>query len=197
MKRFVFATLLAIFACVPTHAADPTALALVKEANRYVGEQSKDKLVQLRSEKSVASLTPQIWYVVLYDPTAALKATEVKFGAGQMLEVKRPFRLLEPVTGQDKILDAKRLNTDSDKALKIALKEPLLGNLKITASQLWLNRAGKFSELAADEATPVWKVKLWAAKLHQPNNDADLGDVFISANDGSVLKSDLHINRVD
>jgi sporulation protein YlmC with PRC-barrel domain len=58
-----------------------TALALVKEGNRYVGEQAKDKLVQIRSEKSVSGITPSVWYVVFYDPTAALKATEVKFAS--------------------------------------------------------------------------------------------------------------------
>src|SRR5205807_4621945 len=82
-------------------ARDPTAFDLIKEGNRYVGEQSKDKIVQIRSEKSVGSLTPNIWYVVFYDPTATLKAVEVKFGAGKMLDVKRPLRLLEPITGAD------------------------------------------------------------------------------------------------
>src|SRR5215468_1226146 len=84
---------------VGARAAEPTAFDLIKEANRYVGEQSKDKVVQIRSEKSVGSLTPNIWYIVLYDSTATLKAQEVKFGAGKMISVKRPMRLLEPVTG--------------------------------------------------------------------------------------------------
>ena len=63
--------------------AELTAFNLIKEGNRYVGEQSKDKIVQIRSEKSVGALTPQVWYVVYYDPTATLKASEVKFGAGK------------------------------------------------------------------------------------------------------------------
>ena len=86
-------------ACLRTQAADYTALELIKEGNRYVGEQAKDKVVQIRSEKSVASLTPIVWYGVFYDSTATLKAVEVKFGAGKRLQVQRPFRLLEPVTG--------------------------------------------------------------------------------------------------
>src|SRR4051812_20699867 len=49
--------------------AEPTAFELAKEANRYVGEQAKDKIVQIRSEKSVGSMSPNIWYVVIYDPT--------------------------------------------------------------------------------------------------------------------------------
>src|SRR5258705_7102332 len=79
-----------------TRAADGTAFELIKEGNRYVGEQAKDKVVQIRSEKSVNSLNPIVWFVVYYDSTATLKAVEVKFVAGKMQDVKRPFRLLEP-----------------------------------------------------------------------------------------------------
>lgn len=196
MKTMLMLLLVSLFA-LRTQAGDPTAFALVKEGNRYVGEQSKDKFVQARSEKSIGGTAPQIWYIVYYDPTATLKAVEVKFGAGKMTDVKRPFRLLEPVTGQGKVFDSKRLNIDSDKAIKIALKEPLLAKLNVTATQLWLNHAGKLSSVEADENAPVWKVKLWAQKLRKPTDDADIGDVFISANDGKVLKSDLRINRVD
>src|SRR5689334_1272576 len=67
-------------------AAEPTALQLAKEGNRYIGEQSKDKVVQIRSEKSIGSLVPNIWFVVYYDPTATFKAVEVKFGGGKMLD---------------------------------------------------------------------------------------------------------------
>ncbi len=178
-------------------AADPSALDLVKEGNRYVGEQSKDKLVQIRSEKSIGTLTPTIWYVVYYDPTATLKATEVKFGAGRMLSVKRPMRLLEPVTGSDVPLDRSKIKIDSDQAIKIALAEPLLKNLKITATRLHLERAGQGVLETAGAGTGVWKVRLWASKLRNPSKDADVGEVWISAEDGKVVKNDLHINRVD
>src|SRR5665213_2423128 len=112
-------------------AADLTAFDLIKQGDRYVGEQAKDKVVQIRSDKSIGSLMPNIWYVVFCDPTASLKATEVKFGGGKMMEVKRPFRLLEPVTGGDKTLDRKKFKVDSDRALAIALKEPLLSGLNL------------------------------------------------------------------
>src|SRR4051812_46695606 len=117
-----------------------TAFELVKEGNRYVGEQSKDKLVQIRSEKSIGGLSPTIWYVVFYDTTASMKATEVKFGAGKMLDVKRPFRLLEPAIGGDIPLDRTKLKVDSDEAIKIATKEPLLEKLTLTATALRLDR---------------------------------------------------------
>ncbi len=177
-------------------AGEPTAFDLIKEGNRFVGEQSKDKIVQIRSDKSVGSLTPSIWYLVYYDPTATLKAVEVKFGAGQMQAVKRPMRLLEPVTGGDTPLDRSKLKIDSDEAAKIALKEPLLKNLKVTATQLKLERVRE-GVLAEGQGQAVWKVKLWAAKLRNPNRDADIGEVWVSAFDGKVVKNDLKINRVD
>ena len=178
-------------------AAETTAFDLIKEGNRYVGEQSKDKIVQIRSDKSVGTLTPNIWYVVYYDPTATLKATEVKFGAGKMISVKRPMRLLEPVTGKDVALDREKLQVDSDKAVSITLKEPLLENIKVTATQLNLERAGKAVLAESAETQALWKVKLWAAKLRNPNRDAGIGEVWVSASDGKVVKSDLHIDRVD
>jgi hypothetical protein len=164
-------------------AADPTAFELIKLGDQYVGVQSKDQVVQIRSDKSVGTLTPNIWYVVYYDPDATLKAVEVKFGAGQKMDVSHPLRLLEPVTGADKVLDSTKLKVDSDKAQEIATSQPLLKNLTVTATQFWLQHGN---------AGPEWKVKLWAAKLKDSNDDADVGTVVISAADGSVVKIDLH-----
>jgi hypothetical protein len=169
-------------------AGEPTAFDLVKEGNQYVGVQSKDKVVQVRSEKSIGTLIPNLWYVVYYDPDATFKATEVKFGAGKKLKVSRPMRVIERGMGEDKVLDSSKLKTDSDKAIEIATAEPLLKSLKLLAAQLWLQRA--------DEG-PVWKVRLWAAKLKNPMKDVDIGDVYVSTVDGKVIRSDLHINRVD
>lgn len=171
------------------HAADEkTAFELIKEGNRHVGEDAKDKVVQIRSEKSLGSLTPNIWYVVFYDPDAATKATEVKFGGGVKLEVKRQFRLFELAGKAHLPLDREKLKVDSNKAIETATAEPLLKNLKILSTRLTLERY---------EEMPVWKVRLWAAKLRNPNKDADIGEVFISAETGKVVKNDLKINRVD
>ena len=112
----------------------------------------------IRSEKSIASLTPNVWYVVYYDPTASLKAVEVKFGAGKMLDVKRPFRVLELAGGKDP-LDRAKLKIDSDAAMKTALKEPLLRDIKPTAAQLKLERVGEGVLGVSGPGEPVWKVK--------------------------------------
>ena len=169
-------------------AGDVTAFSLIKDGNRYIGEQAKDKVVQIRSEKSVGQLHPNIWFIVYYDPTASLKAVEVKFGAGQMLETKRPFRLFERPGAADKVMDRDKLKIDSDRAIAIAQKQPLLEKLTIKATRLELERR---------EGTPTWKVRLYAAKLNNPNKDVDIGDVYITADEGKVVKSDLHIDRVD
>lgn len=164
-------------------AAGPSAFALIREGNRYIGEQSKDRVVAIHSDKSSGQLTPDIWYITYYDPDAPLKAIEVKFGAGQKMDVSRPFRLLEPITGNDRIIDRDRLRVDSDRALEIARSQPLLRNLTLTSSQLWLEHSPE---------GPRWKVKLWAGKFHDPEREVDVGDVYISTVDGTVMKSDLH-----
>jgi hypothetical protein len=187
----------AVLMSLSARASEPTAFDLIKEGNRYVGEQAKDRIVQIRSEKSVGTLTPIIWYVVFYDPTASLKSVEVKFGAGKMLTVKRPWRLLEPVSGGDLPLDREKLKIDSPEAIKIAFKEPLLQNLKITATELKLDRVGEGVLGQGGPGQGVWKVRLWATKLRNPERDADIGEIWVSATDGQVVKNDLHINRVD
>ena len=154
-----FGRLLAMTAvCVlaaTARAADPTAFELIKEGNRYVGEDAKDKVVQIRSEKSVGGLTPNIWYVVFYDIDARMKATEVKFGAGKKLDVQRPFRLIERANGYRNVLDRAKLKIDSDEALKLAQKDGLLDKVKLTNSRMTLEQW---------EDMPVWKIQLWAEK---------------------------------
>jgi len=197
MKRaFSFCAILVLATLSRTaFASDPTALELIKQGDKYVGEQAKDKVVQIWSEKSVANLTPRVWHVVYFDPTATFKSVEVKFTAGQMTDVKRPFRILEMGTGEQKQLDMSKVNIDSDKALSIAKKEPILEGLELRGSQMWLTTGN--SRVSDLYTGPVWKVKLFAAKASNKNATADIGDVFIAADDGKVVKDDLHINSAE
>lgn len=169
-------------------AEDRTAFSLIKDANEYVGKDARDQIVGFRSEKSVAGLNPNIWFVVYYDHDTTFRTTEVKFGAGQKLEVKHPMRPPFDYVNDKNVLDQKRLKVDSDAAIKTAIAQPLLAKLNVRATQLWLqNRDG----------VPTWQVRLWAAKLRHPDSDANVGDVFVSADDGKPTKIDLHIERVD
>jgi hypothetical protein len=171
-------------------AGEPTAFELVKEGNDHVGRDARGRVVQIRSEKSVGSLIPNIWYVVYYDPDATAMASEVKFAAGQKVAVKRPSRFLEPVSGAHRELNKEKFKVDSDKVIEIAKNEPLLKNLTLTATQLWLEGFGP-------DRLPVWRVRLWAAKLRRPEVAVDIGELFISAEDGSIVKNELKIQRVD
>ncbi len=171
------------------HAAEPTAYDLVKEGNRHLGEDAKGRVVQIRSEKSVGGLTPNIWFVVYYDPDATAKATEIKFAAGTKVSVKRPARVLEPITGAHHELAKEKLKIDSDKAIEIAKNEPLIKNLTLTNTQLTLERG--------EGDQPVWKVRLWAAKIRKPSDTVNIGELHLSAEDGKVVKNDLKPGRVD
>jgi hypothetical protein len=178
------------------HAEDLSAFQLITEGNRYVGEQSRDKVVQIRSERSTSGLTPNVWFVVFYDPTAALKAAEVKFVGGKMVDVSRPLRLLEPISGADQPLDRTKLKVDSNKALQIVQDDSTLKNVKLYATQLKLERVGEGVLGLSNTGEPVWKVKLWAKKVGGPS-DKDIGEIWISANDGKVVKNDLHVDRLN
>ena len=103
----VFSLLLAT--ATMARAGEPTAFELMKEGNRYVGEQSKDKVLEIRSDKSIGGLVPNIWYVTYYDPDTSGKRAEVKFGAGQQLGVKRNWRPFGAATAAAKVMDQKTL----------------------------------------------------------------------------------------
>lgn len=187
-RSFLFATLAVCSLSYASFAEERTAFSLIKDANDYVGKDTRDQIIGFRSDKSVAGLIPNIWFVVYHDTDATFKITQVKFGAGQKLDVSHPLRPPQEYADLNNVLDQKRLKVDSDRAIKIATARPLLEKLNVRATQLWLqNRDG----------VPTWQVRLWAAKLRHPDSDADIGDVYISAEDGKVTKEDLHIDRVD
>jgi len=171
------------------NAGEPTAFDLVKEGNRHLGEEAKGRVVQIRSEKSVGGLTPNIWYVVYFDPDATAKATEIKFAAGTKVSVKRPARVLEPITGSHLELPKEKLKIDSDKAIEIAKNEPLIKSLTLTNTELKLERG--------EGDQPIWKVKFWAAKIRKPSDTVNIGELHLSAEDGKVVKNDLKPGRVD
>jgi len=176
------------WAAVSLDAKDLTAFELVAAGNQYVSEASKNHVVQIRSDKSVGSLVPEFWYVVYYDPSATLKAVEVKFGGGKEMEVKRPMRLLEPMRGNQRVLDSDKLKVDSDRALSIALAEPLLKNINLKATQFWLEHG---------DLGPRWRIRLWASKINNPSKLEDIGEIFVAADSGQVIKDDLHLGRLD
>jgi hypothetical protein len=169
-------------------AADPTAFELIKEGNRYVGEDAKDKVVQIRSDKSIGGLTPSTWWIVYYDVDARMKATEVRFDGGKKSDVQRPFRLFERAGGYKNLMDRSKLKIDSDEALKIAQKDGLLNRVKLTNSKLLIEKW---------EDMPVWKITFWAERAREANKTVDIGQIFVNAEDGKVVHRDLHINRVD
>jgi uncharacterized membrane protein YkoI len=184
----LFAASISLGFVVAALASEPTAFDLIKEGNKYIGEQSKDRVVQIRSEKSVGGLTPKEWAVVYHDETATLKAVEVKFVGGKMASVKRPARLLEAMSDRNEPLDRKKLKIDSDKASAIVLKEPILEGLQVTAISLRLDHS-------KDGA--VWKVRVWAQKTKDAKREADLGEIFVDAETGKVTKLDIQLNRAD
>jgi hypothetical protein len=184
----LFAALL--LSALPLFAADrdATAFDLMKEGNRYVGEQAKDRVVQVRSERSVGSLSPKVWYVIFYDPTASMKAVEVKFAAGKMVDVKRPFRLLERMGDGTRPMDKDKIKIDSDKAIDLALKEPILEDIKVKSVE---------AKLENSDLGPVWRLRLWAQKLTKENALADIGKMVISAEDGKIIENDIKLSRLD
>lgn len=165
------------------NAAEPTALELVRDGNRHVGESFKDKVVLIRSEKSVATLTPQTWVVNYRNEFTSLKGLEVKFVGGKMADVDHSSKGGRP-------FDLSKLKIDSDKALNVVTNEPILKNLTLRATKMSLEPMG-------ENGVPAWRVQVWAARLKNPADSVSIGELVISAEDGSSLKNHLKISRVD
>jgi hypothetical protein len=163
--------------------AENTALDLSKRGNDYVGVQSRDKIVQIYSEKSVATLEPNIWHVAYFDPTVMTRTIEVKFEAGPETEIAHPLHPFTLPAKPDQILDLPKITVDSDRAVDIAKSQPILKGLNLRYSKLTLQKG---------DNGPEWKVELWSAKVSDPSKDANVGTIHISAVDGSILESDLH-----
>ncbi|HEX9045880.1 MAG TPA: hypothetical protein VF988_02540 [Verrucomicrobiae bacterium] len=188
MKQGSRFLLLAALGWAVTASADPTALQLVAKGNDYVGVQSKDRVVMIMSEKSAGTLTPAIWHIVYFDPDAPFKTVDVKFGGGEEMQVAHPVHPFQVPAKDLAVLDRSKIQVDSDRALEIATGQPLLRPFTLRAAKLTLEH---------NESGLVWKVQLWAAKLRDPNKEADVGTVTLSATDGTVLKADLHPGRAD
>jgi hypothetical protein len=166
-----------------------TAFELAKEAERYISEPAKGKLVKAHSMKSFNESTPSAWALLFHDPTTAFETVEVSFRSGQMTAVKFPPDYFGAKLGiRPRPFDKKQLNVDSDKAMEMALKEPLLDHLTLKASEVWLDWR---------DGVPAWRIKLWAAKSRNPNAEADLGEIILSADDGRIIRRDLHPERVN
>ena len=184
----VAAGALLLSALVPAFAGpEPTAFQLAKDGNRFVGEPSRDRVLKINSDKSIAGLTPSIWRVAYFDPDARSKIVEVKFGSGLKLDVSRPWKMFGGGKEAD-VLDLKKLKVDSDAALRMATMQKLLQPFTLKYSQLWLQRG--------DDGL-TWKVRLWAAKLGKPDAIMEIGDIFISPEDGNIVRADLHIERLN
>ena len=168
------------------NAAEPTAFQLIKTGNQFVSEASKDKVLEIYSDKSLIGTTPNVWYVDYFDADARGKIVEVKFGAGQKLDVSRPLKLFNGGKA-DNVFDLKKIKMDSDAALRAATSLELLKPLTLKNTQMWLSHGG-------DDV--VWKVRIWAAKLKNEKATAEIGDVFVSPENGKVIRADLHVDRV-
>jgi hypothetical protein len=189
MKRNVgllLGAVLALSTAQLASAQQSTALNLAKQGDNYVGAQSRDRILEIYSDKSVTGLEPNVWHVVYYNPDVFFKSTEVKFGGGQEMDVSypmHPLHLFQMPAKPDQILNASRLNVDSDQALQIATSQPLLRGLTLRYSKLTLEKT---------YGVPTWKVELWAAKVNNPTEEAGVGSISISAIDRSIIDMGLH-----
>jgi len=161
-----------------------TALQLVKLGNHYINEESQDEVIQITSEKTVGSLTPESWRINYYNPKATFKVTEVRFENGKMIRVREPdrvFNIFAP--GARKPMDLSKINLDSDDALKVVMDLPEAQAQTIISVEMKLQRGfGGF---------PVWQINLFGESQSNASDEKDLGTVILLATDGEIMKNTL------
>ena len=163
-------------------AAPLTAFAVAKQGDKLILSGAKDKVIQMYSDQSGAGLVPDVWHVEYYDPTTPFKKTEFKFVVGKLTETKHPKQFFDTFSGT-KQLEWRKLKIDSNRALAIALKDPLLKHLDLQAAQYWLERSS---------VGPTWKIRFWMPRLGKPGQLNQLGDVYIHCQTGEILREELH-----
>ena len=181
----LLATLVA--AMIPVSGAELTGLEALREANRQVGAEAKNKILQVRSERSTNGLAPKTWSVMFYDASVGMKTTVVKLSAGREPRIDHPFALFKRPDPK-RIFDPSSVRIDSDAALKVAAKDRLLEKVKLNGARITL-------ELW--EGSPVWKIEFWAEKAKEPARTPAIGQIFVDGQEGKVVNRDLHISRTE
>ena len=164
----------------------PTALQLLQKGNTHVSARSKNKVLQISSNRSPVDEPPRSWRLLYYDDKTTYNAVEVRFEDGEMERVHEPNRLLELFTfASSKTLDLAKVKIDSDAAIRVAVAEcpTEVGTVKQIEAKLERGYGG----------LPVWNIKLFGIPTGKLVEDASLGYVIVLAEDGKVLKKDIAV----
>jgi hypothetical protein len=168
-------------------AAEMTAFELLKVGDKVVSPKAQDRITRICSEKSTNGLVPDIWHIDYFDPTTAFKRTEVTFVAGKVTKIEQPKHFLDSLRGS-KQLSWRKLKIDSDRALALALKDPMLKNLHLQAAQFWLEGTAIGSS---------WQIRFWAFRRSQPDQIVEIGDLYLSSKTGEILRDELHTEKAN
>jgi hypothetical protein len=169
----------AISPCLGT--AGLTGLAAARAGNQFIPPQAKDEVTAIYSEKTQGGLDPAIWRIDYFDPSTSFKTTEVEFTGGKVTKISQPKHVLHLLVGVKK-LNWRKMKIDSDQALATALKDPVMKGFQLEADQFWLRRS---------PTDPIWEIRFWATRLGHPGKTMKIGQIFISARDGMVVKNEL------
>ena len=160
-----------------------TALQLARQGNSYITERSRDKVLEIHSERMLLDSPTRRWHVVYYDPQAPRKSVEVRFEDGQMVRVREPGGILELLNSSTpKPLELDQVKIDSDEALRIALR--------LVASNAQGVRSCECDLERGYGGAVVWKIRLYGLAPGQ-SSEASLGYATLLADDGRVLKETL------
>lgn len=163
-----------------------TALELLRRGNSHVSTRSKDRIIQIVSERTPVEQVPQQWRLIYHDEKATFKTVEVRFASGEMERVFEPNRLFGVFTREaSRVLDLSKVHIDSDRAIQAAVAA--FQNEPVTVREVELKLERGYGGL------PVWNVKLWGEVPGKAVEDAAIGTVIVLAEDAKILKKDFSV----
>ena len=164
-----------------------TALQLVADGNAYVSERSKDRVLQIISERGPIEGMPQEWRILYFDEKASRNSVEVRFEKGEMVRMHEPSGLLNWFSpGAQKTLDLTKVKIDSPEAIRLAASELSVDGTTPKSVEMKLERG--------NGGAPVWNVKVFGV-AEKSSDEAALGSVVLLAEDGKVLKKETAVRK--
>jgi|GEM_PF-1072015 len=137
------------------------------------------ELLKVVGKRDDTELTPTTWTFYFFDKTAPGHARIITVNSGKIIKNSGDLEHFAiPYSEQNVIPEAKVL-IDSTLALQIA--QSLIPDVKVSSSE--------FTLLQPKNSEPVWKVRLWSK---EGDDDRKLGDVTLSAEDGTLREKHLN-----
>jgi serine/threonine protein kinase len=161
------------------------------QAEQMIAESIRGNVMQISGTRRPGNPTPGTWRFLYWDPDADQHVRAVTVNGNTASPAKEGFvelgKLRVVSYKKSEIIAPNRLLIDSTKALEIIQSLPELKDTPITSAAFYLDKA------KGANMPPIWRITLFTKRN---NDEAQLGEVRISAETGLILEFGVKLNRI-